>query len=156
MVRPRSKASEGHVPCYSPGREPSQPSQANLRVLLFTNSRENILSSLIFYPLIFPAILTQKSSVVSAFLGKNIIYSCSSPVPVNILCDMVFVCVCLIFVAVTENNFHFGETGRMQMSYNLFRPCHPLHAEIALKIFFLINTSHSLSFKISYDVKRDR
>lgn len=40
------------------------------------------------------------------------------------------------------------------MAYNL-SDSHPLHAEITLKILFLIDTSHSLSFKICSDVKID-
>lgn len=39
-----------HTSCYSPGREPSYPSQANLWVLLFTNATKNIttLTNLLF------------------------------------------------------------------------------------------------------------
>lgn len=44
------------------------------------------LSSLTHYPLIFPAILTLKSFLVSSSLSKKIISACSSPVQVNIFC----------------------------------------------------------------------
>lgn len=81
------------ISCCSPGRGASYPSQANIWVALFTNTtttKKPLLTSLTFYTLIFPAILTQKSSVVSSFLGKNVIYACSSPVQINMPCDYFF------------------------------------------------------------------
>lgn len=93
FLRQQSKASKGQAltpPATAQAGSLHTPVRLIFEFCYLPMQQKILLRSLTFYSLIFPAILTQKSSAVSFFLGTNIIYACSSPVQVNMLCDMIF------------------------------------------------------------------